>query len=215
MSRGRGATMLRSRGGGTVAQVETVAGEEEQQQNRIMGRLTLRAAADTGVQAETEVGEASRRRIRWAEDVVDNEGLGRKSSKVCCIFHKTRPVGESSSESSSDSSSDDSDSDSDLDTGEARMANDHGLSNRNPRDRQRDLSCNHHGPQSDGPSEQGEHGDGTGGGDDNVSDNDSCGREPSNGGGSGKTDKPKRIRVHRRPRPNAYERVPKRHPKKE
>ncbi|KAJ5935859.1 Type 1 phosphatases regulator ypi1 [Penicillium verhagenii] len=57
---------------------------------------------------------SSSRRIRWSEDVVDNEGMGRKSSKVCCIYHKARPVGESSSESESSSSSD-SDSDSETD----------------------------------------------------------------------------------------------------
>ncbi|TQB68005.1 Type 1 phosphatases regulator ypi1 [Monascus purpureus] len=56
---------------------------------------------------------ASARHIRWSEDVIDNEGKGKKSSKVCCIYHKSHPVGESSSESdSSDSDSDDlSDSD--------------------------------------------------------------------------------------------------------
>ena len=26
--------------------------------------------------------------VKWAEDTVDNELLGRKSSKRCCIFHK-------------------------------------------------------------------------------------------------------------------------------
>lgn len=33
-------------------------------------------------------GESTRRRIQWAEDVVDNEGLGRKSSKGMreCFF---------------------------------------------------------------------------------------------------------------------------------
>ncbi|KAM0427304.1 hypothetical protein ACHAPT_007739 [Fusarium lateritium] len=51
------------------------------------------------------------RSVQWAEDVVDNEGLGRKSSKVCCIYHKPKAVDESSDESSSDSSSG-SDSDS-------------------------------------------------------------------------------------------------------
>jgi protein phosphatase 1 regulatory subunit 11 len=50
--------------------------------------------------------QGSGRGIRWAEDVVDNEGLGRKSSKVCCIYHKPRPVGESSDEEDSSSSSD-------------------------------------------------------------------------------------------------------------
>ena len=42
---------------------------------------------------------------------MNNEGLGRKKSKVCCIYHKEHPVGESSDESSS--SSDDSDSNGD------------------------------------------------------------------------------------------------------
>jgi Protein phosphatase inhibitor len=34
------------------------------------------------------------------DDVVDNEGMGRKSSKRCCIFHKQRAFGESSTDSS-------------------------------------------------------------------------------------------------------------------
>ncbi|OAA52427.1 Protein phosphatase inhibitor [Beauveria brongniartii RCEF 3172] len=55
---------------------------------------------------------ANGRSVQWAEDVVDNEGLGRKSSKVCCIYHKPKAVDESSDESSSDSSSS-SDSESD------------------------------------------------------------------------------------------------------
>ncbi|KAJ2080993.1 Type 1 phosphatases regulator ypi1 [Coemansia sp. RSA 988] len=47
--------------------------------------------------------------VRWEEDVVDNEGQGRKSSKVCCIFHRERAVGESDPESSCSSSDSDSD----------------------------------------------------------------------------------------------------------
>lgn len=39
-------------------------------------------------------------RVTWDEDIEDNEGLGRKSSKRCCIFHKERPFGESSTDSS-------------------------------------------------------------------------------------------------------------------
>jgi len=36
-----------------------------------------------------EQGESSRarRRIKWAEDVIDNEGLGRKKSKGSCLAH--------------------------------------------------------------------------------------------------------------------------------
>lgn len=29
-----------------------------------------------------------RRQIQWAEDVVDNEHLGRKKSNICCIYRK-------------------------------------------------------------------------------------------------------------------------------
>ena len=40
--------------------------------------------------------------VSWDEGVINNEGLGRKSSKRCCIFHKQRAFGESSTESSED-----------------------------------------------------------------------------------------------------------------
>ncbi|TMW63126.1 hypothetical protein Poli38472_002067 [Pythium oligandrum] len=44
-----------------------------------------------------------RPRVTFDEDVVDNEHLGRKKSNKCCIFHKKRAFGESSSESGEDS----------------------------------------------------------------------------------------------------------------
>ena len=72
---------------------------------------------------ETTSPSRIRRRITWAEDVIDNEGLGRKSSKVCCIYHKAREFGGSSSED--DSSSDDS-SDSDSDGGGSDSPDDGG-----------------------------------------------------------------------------------------
>ena len=43
--------------------------------------------------------------VKWSANVVDNEGLGRKSSKKCCIYHKPRRFGESSSEESDSDSS--------------------------------------------------------------------------------------------------------------
>ncbi|EXJ76994.1 hypothetical protein A1O3_10151 [Capronia epimyces CBS 606.96] len=70
--------------------------------------LRLRGAHDASGSSTTR---AHRRRIAWAEDVVDNEGMGRKSSKVCCIYHKAREFGESSSEDDSSSDSDSGDSD--------------------------------------------------------------------------------------------------------
>ncbi|KAE9375586.1 hypothetical protein N431DRAFT_437078 [Stipitochalara longipes BDJ] len=69
--------------------------------------------------------QVERRGITWAEDVVDNEGMGKKSSKVCCIYHAPKGIDESSDESSSDSSSD-SDSG---DDGSARPARKQGLGN--------------------------------------------------------------------------------------
>ncbi len=48
--------------------------------------------------------------VTWDENVVNNEGLGRKSSKRCCIFHKQRPFGESSTESSEEDGNDSSSS---------------------------------------------------------------------------------------------------------
>ncbi len=33
------------------------------------------------MESDGEGGSSTRRRIQWAEDVVDNEGLGRKTSK--------------------------------------------------------------------------------------------------------------------------------------
>lgn len=80
-------------------------------------------------------GERTDRRIQWAEDVIDNEGLGRKSSKgmppslssartisnndtVCCIYHPPK----ASIDDSSDESSSDSSSESDSDDGSARPA---------------------------------------------------------------------------------------------
>ncbi|KNZ64124.1 hypothetical protein VP01_1064g6 [Puccinia sorghi] len=38
-------------------------------------------------------------RVQWQENVVDNEGLGRKKSKVCCIYNKPKAFDESSDES--------------------------------------------------------------------------------------------------------------------
>ncbi|KAJ7017510.1 phosphatase inhibitor-domain-containing protein [Mycena alexandri] len=63
----------------------------------------------------------TRQQLAWDDDVVDNEGCGRKSSKICCIYHKPKNFDESSDEDSSDS---DSDSDS-SDDGRARPRRDH------------------------------------------------------------------------------------------
>jgi len=35
--------------------------------------------------------EKETKKIQWTEDTVDNEGLGKKKSKVCCVYKKPRP----------------------------------------------------------------------------------------------------------------------------
>ncbi|KOC17481.1 ppp1r11-prov protein [Aspergillus flavus AF70] len=99
-----------------TSQVESVPQEPNNTSTvRVPGTLRLRAENEPTVESNTE-GRGLHRHIRWSEDVIDNEGMGKRSSKVCCIYHKARPVGESSSESeSSDSESSDADSDNEID----------------------------------------------------------------------------------------------------
>lgn len=52
---------------------------------------------------------SQRPNVTWDTSTIDNEGLGRKSSKRCCIFHKPRDFGESSSESDDDDNGSESD----------------------------------------------------------------------------------------------------------
>lgn len=43
----------------------------------------------------------SKKSVNWGVDVVDNEDMGKRKSNKCCIFHKRKKFGESSSESES------------------------------------------------------------------------------------------------------------------
>ncbi|KAI9849346.1 MAG: hypothetical protein M1837_004806 [Sclerophora amabilis] len=152
------------------------------------GTLRLRGASRADQQ----------RGIRWAEDVVDNEGMGKKKSKACCIYHRPRDVNESSSGSSSSSSDSDSDSDSEPDNSTARPVG--GA-------RRRGTNRGQHGvprPDSD-PQQDGDH-DGP---DDHAHGDDGGG---VGGGGGGRRCKPEKKRKgarHRAPSPNAYEKMPK------
>ncbi len=44
-----------------------------------------------------------KKNVNWSEDTVNNEGLGKKKSKICCIYHRPRlnPDDPSSDESCS------------------------------------------------------------------------------------------------------------------
>lgn len=42
------------------------------------------------------------KKVKWTNETVDNENMGKKSSKCCCIYEKPRAFGESSDESDDD-----------------------------------------------------------------------------------------------------------------
>uniref|UniRef100_A0A1I8A9J6 E3 ubiquitin-protein ligase PPP1R11 n=1 Tax=Steinernema glaseri TaxID=37863 RepID=A0A1I8A9J6_9BILA len=71
----------------TVTVLETA---EEQPQ----APLVLRLRGTTPVE--------ERPRVRWADDTVDNEGMGKAKSKCCCIYKKPKKWDESSSDDDSD-----------------------------------------------------------------------------------------------------------------
>lgn len=65
--------------------------------------LKLKAIESINIQ------EKKTNRIRWSQDTINNEFMRKKSSKKCCIFHKTKRFGESDSdESDSDFEKDES-----------------------------------------------------------------------------------------------------------
>ncbi|RIB11033.1 phosphatase inhibitor-domain-containing protein [Gigaspora rosea] len=75
------------------------SGEETSSPPQAVGTLKLRGGRLSGD-----------RKVKWDENVVDNEGMGKKKSKICCIYHRPKSFDESSDEDSS-SCSDDSDHD--------------------------------------------------------------------------------------------------------
>ncbi|CDJ37086.1 hypothetical protein, conserved [Eimeria tenella] len=61
------------------------------------------AASTAATPQEQQETTEHPKQVAWVEGTLDNEDLGRKSSKVCCIYHKPVAFGESSSSSSSSS----------------------------------------------------------------------------------------------------------------
>lgn len=72
----------------TAARLQPSGGQQTQMQSTAQTAPTITTQAPRqavlrlrGAATRTEAVEAGRPTIRWAEDVVDNEGMGRKSSK--------------------------------------------------------------------------------------------------------------------------------------
>mmetsp|Transcript_11163 Transcript_11163/g.37922 ORF Transcript_11163/g.37922 Transcript_11163/m.37922 type:complete len:142 (-) Transcript_11163:1357-1782(-) len=60
---------------------------------------TTTASAEQAERSQVTLRLAPRHRVKWSEDVLDNEGMGKRKSNKCCIFHRKKKFGESSSES--------------------------------------------------------------------------------------------------------------------
>lgn len=77
--------------------------------------LELRADSQAEITHNNE-GSANGSHVRWQQEVVDNENMNKKKTKICCIYHPQDPDQEeehhhSSSDSDSSSSSSSSESD--------------------------------------------------------------------------------------------------------
>ncbi|TPX33867.1 hypothetical protein SmJEL517_g03378 [Synchytrium microbalum] len=90
-------TAMRERAPAAGSQTMTITNEQEgdhQHEVAIAGMLHLQGGGD----------QRSDRKVKWRTGVVDNEGMGKKTSKSCCIYHK--PYSFDDSDSSDYSTSD-------------------------------------------------------------------------------------------------------------
>lgn len=85
---------------------------------RLRGQHTS-SASNPSTNQSPSTSSSNRRHIQWDASVIDNEGMGKKSSKVCCIYHAPHEPGDSESDSSSES---DSDSEGERDLSRAQRA---------------------------------------------------------------------------------------------
>ena len=73
--------------------------------------VTETVTATTSAEAQPDLvlrlqTPAAEPRVSWATETVDNEGMGKKKSKCCCIYKKPRGWQDSSSDSDSDMETD-------------------------------------------------------------------------------------------------------------
>ncbi|KAK6469616.1 E3 ubiquitin-protein ligase PPP1R11 [Huso huso] len=80
--------MAEAAGGSSEMITETVQQDTQPQQQAESRSLTIKLR-----KRKTD------KKVEWSSDTVDNEHLGRRSSKCCCIYEKRREFGESSTES--------------------------------------------------------------------------------------------------------------------
>lgn len=82
---------------------QTITSSNGTEEHRVRIELNLRPETTAN---QPQTNSRPRRGVQWTEDTIDNEHLGKKSSKKCCIFHKPKIYKEDGSSSSSSSSED-------------------------------------------------------------------------------------------------------------
>ena len=82
--------------------------------------LQLRATQDP---PRTQEARPTRHNVRWEENVIDNENMNKKKTKICCIFHPQNEAEEECNHPSDhdESSSSESENEKDLDFNERRQ----------------------------------------------------------------------------------------------
>ncbi|KAI3403237.2 YPI1 [Candida oxycetoniae] len=100
--------------------------EQERQQEQQQQEQGTQSIIETGT-AKKKSKSKSKQGVRWSENVIDNEHMNKKKTKICCIFHPQRSFDEECQDdydrhscSSSDESSDSSDEEGDSSSSSSR-----------------------------------------------------------------------------------------------
>jgi len=94
----------------TGSQTQVIEANEVDSNNSEPPTLKLRLKETDG-DTETVKGEKTkpkklaRKQVSWTQETVDNEHLGKKKSKCCCVYVKPKKFGESDTESEGEGSS--------------------------------------------------------------------------------------------------------------
>ncbi len=66
-----------------------------------------RGAEASGTTLKLKLTKKDKKEVKWTTDTVDNEGLGKKKSKCCCIYVKPKVFGQGGESSGDESDGDD------------------------------------------------------------------------------------------------------------
>ena len=69
-------------------------------------RLKKENESDKGEKEKSKPKKLDRKQVSWTQETVDNEHLGKKKSKCCCVYVKPKKFGESDTESEDEADDD-------------------------------------------------------------------------------------------------------------